>query len=109
MRRTRPTRSPLLYPARPRRRPKARERLLGLLIAVAALIETGSTPRRRGPLAAVSGVANLAAVSPAGLPLGIPPLALLGLASPTEDPLHPRLPNQPAAGLPFNVETGQIH
>src|SRR5579875_668048 len=114
MRRTRPTRSPLLYPARPRRRPKARERLLGLLIAVAAfalaaaLIETGSTPRRRGPLAAVSGVANLAAVSPAGLPLGIPPLALHGLASPTEDPLHPRLPNQPDAGLLFNVETGQV-
>jgi D-alanyl-D-alanine carboxypeptidase (penicillin-binding protein 5/6) len=46
-------------------------------------------------------------LSPAGLPLGRPPLAL-DLAHPATDPIHLDTPEQPHAGLLFNLDTGQV-
>jgi len=46
--------------------------------------------------------------SPIGLPLGQPPLALTGLASPAQDPLHLGFHAPPRAGLLFNLDTGQV-
>jgi len=97
-----------------RERPPRRERVAGLLTAAAALalgaalIGARTTPAARTPVGNVRGFANLAAVSPVGLPLGNPPLALRGLGDPAADPLHPRLANPPRAALLFNVETGQV-
>jgi D-alanyl-D-alanine carboxypeptidase (penicillin-binding protein 5/6) len=45
--------------------------------------------------------------SPAGLPLGRPPLAL-DLADPAADPVHLDDPEQPRAGLLFNLDTGRV-
>jgi D-alanyl-D-alanine carboxypeptidase (penicillin-binding protein 5/6) len=106
--------SPLLPPARRRKRPRSRDRVVGLLIAVAAfglaaaLIDVGPKHAQPDPVAGVAGFANLAATSPLGLPLGTPPLPLSGVGDPALDPLQPHLANPPDAGLLFNLETGQV-
>jgi serine-type D-Ala-D-Ala carboxypeptidase (penicillin-binding protein 5/6) len=46
-------------------------------------------------------------LSPAGLPLGQPPLAL-DLANPRADPVDPPFHEPPRAGLLFNLDTGQV-
>jgi serine-type D-Ala-D-Ala carboxypeptidase (penicillin-binding protein 5/6) len=47
------------------------------------------------------------ALSPAGLPLGHPPLAL-NLADPRADPVDLPFEDPPRAGLLFNLDTGQV-
>jgi D-alanyl-D-alanine carboxypeptidase (penicillin-binding protein 5/6) len=47
------------------------------------------------------------ALSPAGLPLGRPPLAL-DLADPAADPVHLDDLEQPRAGVLFNLDTGRV-
>jgi serine-type D-Ala-D-Ala carboxypeptidase (penicillin-binding protein 5/6) len=52
-------------------------------------------------------VAPSVPLSPAGLPLGRPPLAL-ELGDPAADPVHLDSPEQPRAGILFNLDTGQV-
>jgi serine-type D-Ala-D-Ala carboxypeptidase (penicillin-binding protein 5/6) len=47
-------------------------------------------------------------LSPSGLPLGKPPLALAGIGSPQLDPVQTVFHSPPRAGLLFNLNTGQI-
>ena len=46
-------------------------------------------------------------LSPAGLPLGRPPLTL-DLADPAADPVHPPFHDPPAAGLLFDLDSGRV-
>jgi D-alanyl-D-alanine carboxypeptidase (penicillin-binding protein 5/6) len=46
--------------------------------------------------------------SPLGLSLGRSPLALTGIGSPAEDPVHIAFQEPPRAGLLFNLSTGQV-
>ncbi len=46
--------------------------------------------------------------SPNGLPLGKPPLTLTGIGAGGRDPVHITFPEQPSAGLLFNLSTGQV-
>jgi D-alanyl-D-alanine carboxypeptidase len=48
------------------------------------------------------------ALSPDGLPLAQPALALSGLADPTADPVRLPFHHPPRAGLLFNLDTGQV-
>jgi serine-type D-Ala-D-Ala carboxypeptidase (penicillin-binding protein 5/6) len=48
------------------------------------------------------------ALSPIGLPLGHPPLALSGIAAPQLDPVQVTFQTPPRAGLLFNLTTGQV-
>ncbi|HEY4897095.1 MAG TPA: D-alanyl-D-alanine carboxypeptidase family protein [Solirubrobacteraceae bacterium] len=48
------------------------------------------------------------ALSPAGLVLGKPALALPGLQTPRQDPIHLLFHAPPRAGLLFNLDTGQV-
>jgi serine-type D-Ala-D-Ala carboxypeptidase (penicillin-binding protein 5/6) len=50
----------------------------------------------------------VAQLSPAGLALGRPPLALTGLTQPQLDPVHIVFHSPPRAGLLFNLSTGQV-
>jgi D-alanyl-D-alanine carboxypeptidase (penicillin-binding protein 5/6) len=64
----------------------------------------GTGMHARGRLAA--GTTGLT-LSPAGLPLGKPPLTL-DLADPAADPIHLDATEQPRAGLLFNLDTGRV-
>jgi D-alanyl-D-alanine carboxypeptidase (penicillin-binding protein 5/6) len=103
--------------ARRRRRRRRRRALAGiaLVVVLAVLIalvhpwhthaSAGATHRgRRADAGAHTAHPPL---SPAGLPLGRPPLAL-GLADPAADPIHLNSPEQPHAGLLFNLDTGRV-
>jgi D-alanyl-D-alanine carboxypeptidase len=46
--------------------------------------------------------------SPIGLPLGKPALALSGIGDQALDPVHPPFPEEPHAGILFNLDTGQV-
>jgi D-alanyl-D-alanine carboxypeptidase (penicillin-binding protein 5/6) len=46
--------------------------------------------------------------SPAGVPLGTPPFRLVGLGSPSKDPVHLAIFPAPSAGVLFNLDTGQV-
>ncbi len=61
----------------------------------------------RGSGGATGQAGSAIALSPAGLPLGRPPLAL-DLAHPAADPVHLDSPEQPRAGILFNLDTGQV-
>ena len=109
-----------------RRRRRRRRVLTGItlilaILAVAALITlvhpwhthaSAATPQRGRRTATNAGAAGRAAtahlaLSPIGLPLGRPPLAL-DLADAAADPIHLASPEQPRAGLLFNLDTGQV-
>ncbi len=103
--------------ARLRRRRRRRRALIGigLVVVLAALIalahpwhthaSAGATHSARRPDAGAHVVHP--PLSPAGLPLGRPPLAL-SLADPEADPVHLSSPEQPRAGLLFNLDTGRV-
>jgi serine-type D-Ala-D-Ala carboxypeptidase (penicillin-binding protein 5/6) len=103
-----------------RRRRRRRRILTGFtlapaIVALAVLLTlahpwhthaSAATPR--GRRAAAHGRARTPlALSPAGFPLGRPPLAL-DLSDPAADPIHLDDPEQPRAGLLFNLDTGRV-
>ena len=90
--------------------------LLAAFVATTALTKSSghgsaaassSTAKRRHTAAAPASTAA-ASLSPAGLPLGKPPLVLTGLATPQQDPVHVTFHAPPRAGLLFNLSTGQV-
>jgi D-alanyl-D-alanine carboxypeptidase (penicillin-binding protein 5/6) len=46
--------------------------------------------------------------SPIGLPLGAPPLALVGIGEPVRDAVHVAFHTPPRAGLLFDLDTGRV-
>jgi serine-type D-Ala-D-Ala carboxypeptidase (penicillin-binding protein 5/6) len=60
-----------------------------------------ASPARPAPVAAVK-------LSPYGLPLAKPALALAGISTPRKDPVHVAFRDPPRAGLLFNLTTGQV-
>ena len=112
-----------------RRRRRRRRRILagiGLAVAVAVLLalahpwhtHASAADTHRGRRAGAPGEAagnggagragtTSIALSPAGLPLGRPPLTL-ALANPAADPVHLDDREQPRAGVLFNLDTGQV-
>jgi len=118
--------SPLMSPGESRQRRRrsiqrrrARRRALAvgaLVLAIAAglvaiVLAGGADHGSSSAHASVRGAAKADAVpllSPAGLPLGKPPLVLSGLANPLSDPLLVSFHSPPRAGLLFNLDTGQV-
>ncbi len=102
--------------ARRRRRRRIVAAILLLLAAVAALAvargDTGSRSARSASSAAHPAVrpapASAARRSQIGLPLGQPPLRLIGAGDPAADPVRPTFPEPPRAGILFNLSTGQV-
>jgi D-alanyl-D-alanine carboxypeptidase (penicillin-binding protein 5/6) len=100
-----------------RRRRRRRIGALVLLVAICAgaaivIALRGSSPRHR---ASASGGADAShtttkapALSPEGLALGPPALALHGISQPASDPIQVSFRNPPRAGILFNLETGQV-
>jgi len=86
------------------------------LLAVAAVLASGilggsGTPggRRTASAAEHTRTAPPApALSPYGLALAPPALALTGLSSPTQDPVRLQFHHPPRAGLLVNLDTGQV-
>ena len=64
---------------------------------------SAATHGARRPLAA-----GRPALSPAGLPLGRPPIGLAGIATPAQDPLRVSFRTPPRAGLLFNLDDGKV-
>ncbi|MCW3019695.1 MAG: D-alanyl-D-alanine carboxypeptidase [Solirubrobacterales bacterium] len=104
--------------ARRRRRRRLALGALGLAVLVGLLVEmafANGSGQRRHPRAgtrihAASPSAPAAATprSPSGLPLAKPALALGGISSPQQDPVHVSFAHPPRAGLLFNLSTGQV-
>ena len=88
--------------------------LLALCAGAAAVIALGNHHSshhgaRRTPAPRASTVARHApALSPYGLPLAKPALALHGIDDPAADPIQLRFKHPPRAGLLFNLDTGQV-
>jgi serine-type D-Ala-D-Ala carboxypeptidase (penicillin-binding protein 5/6) len=120
------TTSPFMTPGESRRRrekSRRRRRLRALAGSVLALAIVGASvaiglasshgssrsPARthaaKGPGASAQAVAP---VSPAGLQLGRPPLALTGIAAPSQDPVRLAFHTPPRAGLLFNLDSGEV-
>jgi D-alanyl-D-alanine carboxypeptidase len=106
--------------ARRRRRRRRRALLVLALLVVAVLIvlvhpwrthaSAATSHGARGTRTHTPGGAQAAAgarLSATGLPLGQAPLAL-DLADPTADPIHLDSPEQPRAGLLFDLDTGRV-
>jgi D-alanyl-D-alanine carboxypeptidase (penicillin-binding protein 5/6) len=102
-----------------RRRRRRRLTLAGIacvLLAVAAVLAsgildgTGAGSGRRVATAAAHTASALPApaVSPYGLPLAAPALALTGLASAPQDPVRLVFHHPPRAGLLVNLDSGQV-
>jgi D-alanyl-D-alanine carboxypeptidase len=102
-----------------RRRRRKRTLTAGILalaiiaaVVVVALAQShsGHTSRRGQASASRSGhpLSAAPALSPSGLPLGKPALALSGIATPLTDPVHLAFSSPPRAGLLFNLSTGQV-
>jgi D-alanyl-D-alanine carboxypeptidase (penicillin-binding protein 5/6) len=104
------------------RRRRGRRRVAGIgvlaLVAIATLLvmvglststshssASVATHRAKEPRTAVLAAPTL---SPTGLPLGKPPLALTGIATPQDDPVRVAFHAPPRAGLLFNLSTGQV-
>jgi len=85
---------------------------LAIVAALAAMALAGSHTAHDTASAATHGGRRTPdpapALSPAGLPLGRPPLALAGSATPLQDPVHTAFRTPPRAGLLFNLDTGQV-
>ena len=85
---------------------------LAIVAALAAMALAGSHTAHDTAGAATHGGGRTPdpapALSPAGLPLGRPPLALAGTAAPLQDPVHTAFQTPPRAGLLFNLDTGQV-
>jgi D-alanyl-D-alanine carboxypeptidase len=118
--------SPFMTPDQSRlRREEAarrrRQRQIGALVALVAIcagaaiviaLRGGSSHHRaaasRTATRGSSSPAKAAAVSPDGLALGKPALALHGIQDPAADPIQVSFHNPPRAGILFNLETGQV-
>jgi D-alanyl-D-alanine carboxypeptidase len=118
--------SPFLTPGQSRKRRalaaqrRKRKRVailatLGLAVLVALVVEMAFASRSsEGPRAGAHSVTHTAvappapARSPVGLPLGKPALALAGISTPTQDPIHVTFHAPPRAGVLFNLSTGQV-
>ncbi|MHB8533594.1 MAG: D-alanyl-D-alanine carboxypeptidase family protein [Solirubrobacteraceae bacterium] len=116
--------SPFLTPSqsRARREAAARRRrrrrgllgaaLLAALLAAAILLATGTGGKgartERHTLQKAAAKPTAPALSPAGLPLGKPALALGDLAAPASNPVQLRFHQPPRAGLLFNLTTGRV-
>ena len=104
--------------ARERRRRRRRSISAGLvlliLIAVAVTIvrskssDHNSAAAFRGPAKLKRVVAAAPPRSAIGLPLAKPALALRGIGSPAQDPVHVAFHHPPRAGVLFNLSTGQV-
>jgi D-alanyl-D-alanine carboxypeptidase len=87
---------------------------LALAAAVVALATTGGSSAHRGGAGASATDESTPrapaapALSPAGIVLGKPALALAGLATPAADPVRLAFHAPPRAGLLFNLETGEV-
>ncbi len=100
-----------------RRRRRRRIGALVLLLAICAgaaivIALRGSSPHRRASASAGTGTGHTRtktpALSPDGLALGPPALALRGISHPASDPIQLSFRNPPRAGILFNLETGQV-
>ncbi len=101
--------------ARRRRRRRIYALILGVIglgAAVAVVLLAGSSHNpasaSRGPTAHVAQKKKAPALSPSGLALGPPALALHGIADPASDPVQLSFHHPPHAGILFNLETGQV-
>jgi D-alanyl-D-alanine carboxypeptidase (penicillin-binding protein 5/6) len=121
--------SPFMTPSHRRRRREAASRrrrrrralfagALALVIVSAVVVmalagpgarsgSTSATAHLHHRARSVAAVPARPALSPIGLPLGTPPLAL-GLAEPAQDPVHLLFSKPPRAGLLFNLDTGRV-
>ncbi len=88
--------------------------ICALITAAVILISgiLGGSSAGGGPSTAASTVRKAAPAAPRlsayGLPLAAPALALGGLASPSQDPLHVAFHHPPRAGLLINLDTGEV-
>jgi D-alanyl-D-alanine carboxypeptidase (penicillin-binding protein 5/6) len=123
------TPSPFMTPSHRRRRREAASRrrrrrrmmfagVLALAIAAVVVVmalagpgakhaSTSATTRREPKVHVATAPIVRPALSPIGLPLGTPPLALT-LAEPAQDPVHLPFHEPPRAGLLFNLDTGRV-
>jgi serine-type D-Ala-D-Ala carboxypeptidase (penicillin-binding protein 5/6) len=119
------TQSPFLTPdqSRQRRELAAQRRrtrrvilagaLGAALIAVAVTLTLANRSSGRGhgshtASRATARVAQAPTLSPIGLPLAKPALALAGVATPVKDPVRIAFHTPPRAGMLFNLSTGQV-
>jgi serine-type D-Ala-D-Ala carboxypeptidase (penicillin-binding protein 5/6) len=117
--------SPFLTPghSRKRRATAARRRrrrvvlaalALAVLAAAVALVvshRSSGSPRHTAHTTAhktLTAAAPRVPRSPAGFPLGKPPLSLSGISTPRKDPVQVSFRDPPRAGLLFNLTTGQV-
>ena len=114
-----PDQSRLRREAAARRRRRRRIAILAGLAAlclgaaVAIALRDGSshhssTGTRRASASHGGAATHSAALSPAGLALAKPALALRGIDDPAADPIQLTFKHPPRAGLLFNLETGQV-
>lgn len=89
--------------------------LAGAAVATVLAFGPGSSPARRGVGSGTSRLhvntpppAPRISISPAGLPLGRPALALSGLGDPRADPVRLRFSNPPRAGILFDLNSGRV-
>jgi serine-type D-Ala-D-Ala carboxypeptidase (penicillin-binding protein 5/6) len=82
--------------------------LAALAVATAPGGSHGSTAAARAARRPAASAAAAPRLSPAGLPLGTPPLRLSDIGSPAQDAIHVAFPELPRAGLLFNLQTGQV-
>jgi D-alanyl-D-alanine carboxypeptidase (penicillin-binding protein 5/6) len=103
---------------RRRRRRLATLGALGLAVLVALLVEMAfangaGQPRHpradaRARAASRSALARVPSRSPSGLLLARPALALSGVSTPQQNPVHVSFARPPRAALLFNLSTGQV-
>jgi serine-type D-Ala-D-Ala carboxypeptidase (penicillin-binding protein 5/6) len=102
--------------SRRRRRRRRRAATIGVLaLAIVGVLvvmalshgthDSAAAARAAKPHATTDAAPQL---SPTGLPLGKPPLALTGIATPQLDPVKTDFHAPPRAGLLFNLSTGQV-
>ncbi len=106
--------------SRARRRRRRQILLAGTLavviaaaLVVMALAKSHTTHNSATAAARAPGSNHVSTTAPAtlsqsGLPLARPALALTGIATPRQDPVHVAFVTPPRAGLLFNVSTGQV-
>ena len=119
--------SPFMTPSESRARREAAQRRrrrrrgaigaagLAIALAVAVLLVAGGSGKgerfaRRLPArsAAAAKPPPPPPVSPAGLPLGRPALALAGIAAPASNPIQLRFHHPPRAGVLFDLASGRV-
>jgi D-alanyl-D-alanine carboxypeptidase len=119
--------SPFMTPDQSRRRREASRRrrrrrraafagvLAVVIVCALVVMALAKSHGAHGPAVAAAhstgghaGVAVKPKLSPSGLLLAKPPIALTGIATPQTDPVRAAFVTPPRAGLLFNVSTGQV-